>query len=153
MQKAVTKFLKIGTLISTWGLIATVLLQIVCRFSWFNTPPWTEEASRILFIYAVAFASGLAMKGNGYVHLDLFYNAFSPRLKRALNLVIPTVICVLFVFFCIYALKFVVLGLAEKSPSMGFKMALAFGSMFVLGLSICYFSWFKMRAAFKNRVP
>ncbi len=58
------KILKIGTLLSTWSLIAMVLFQIICRFSWFETPSWTEEASRILFIYAISFASGLALKSS-----------------------------------------------------------------------------------------
>ena len=100
MRKGIGKILKIGTLLSTWGLIAMVLLQIICRFSWFDTPSWTEEASRILFIYAISFASGLALKSsNYYVALDAFYNMFNPKFRLFLDKSIPVVICILFVIF------------------------------------------------------
>ncbi len=74
LRKLIGRVLKLGTLISTWGLITTVLLQIFFRFSPLQTPSWTEEASRLFFIYAMSFAAGLAMKTSYYVHLDMFFN-------------------------------------------------------------------------------
>ncbi len=152
MRKAIGKILKIGTLVSTWGLIAMVLLQIVCRFSWFETPSWTEEASRILFIYAISFASGLALKSsNYYVALDAFYNMFNPKLKALLDKTIPVVIFILFAVFAFYAIRFVSLGMIEKSPSMGFNMGISFCSMFIIGATLCYYAWHKIVKAFKKK--
>ena len=136
LNNIVGRILKFGTLLSTWGLILTVLLQIICRFTPFNTPPWTEEASRILFIYAMSFAAGLAMKNEFYVHLDMFYNRFPERFKTVLNLAIPIVTLVLFLVMAIYSVKFILLGIPEKSPSMGFNMGIAFFSMFIMSTSI-----------------
>ena len=137
MRKGIGKILKIGTLISTWGLIAMVLLQIICRFSWFDTPSWTEEASRILFIYAISFASGLALKSsNYYVALDAFYNMFNPKFRLFLDKSIPVVICILFAIFTFYSIRFISLGMIEKSPSMGFNMGVTFCSMFIIGASL-----------------
>lgn len=151
MRKAVGRILKIGTLVSTWGLIAMVLLQIVCRFSWFETPSWTEEASRILFIYAIAFAAGLALKTNYYVHLDMFYNSFSDRARFFLDRSTPIVIFLLFAVFSFYSVKFVLLGVAEKSPSMGFNMGVSFCSMLIIGISVCYYAWGHIVKVFKNK--
>lgn len=151
MRKGIGRILKIGTLLSTWGLIAMVLLQIVCRFSWFDTPSWTEEASRILFIYAISFASGLALKSNYYVHLDAFYNMFNPKLKMLLDKSIPVVIFLLFGVFAFYSMRFISLGMIEKSPSMGFNMGVAFCSMFIVGISICYYAWLQIIKVFKTK--
>ena len=152
MRKAIGKILKIGTLISTWGLIAMVLLQIICRFSWFDTPSWTEEASRILFIYAISFASGLALKSsNYYVALDAFYNMFNPKFRRFLDKSIPAVIFILFAIFTFYSIHFISLGMIEKSPSMGFNMGVAFCSMFIIGASLCYYAWHKIIQVFKRK--
>ncbi|TMM58570.1 TRAP transporter small permease subunit [Maribacter algarum] len=152
MRKAIGKILKVGTLVSTWGLIAMVLLQIICRFSWFETPSWTEEASRILFIYAISFASGLALKSsNYYVALDAFYNRFSPKLKTFLDKSIPIVIFLLFAVFAFYSIQFVSLGMIEKSPSMGFNMGVSFFSMFIIGSTLCYYAWHKIVKAFKRK--
>lgn len=152
MRKAIGKILKVGTLISTWGLIAMVLLQIICRFSWFETPSWTEEASRILFIYAISFASGLALKSsNYYVALDAFYNRFNPKFKAFLDKSIPILIFLLFAVFAFYSIQFISLGMIEKSPSMGFNMGVSFCSMFIIGVTLCYYAWHKIVQAFKRK--
>ncbi len=153
LNKTVGRILKIGTLLSTWGLILTVLLQIVCRFTPFNTPPWTEEASRIFFIYAMSFAAGLAMKNEFYVHLDMFYNRFPERIKKVLNLAIPIITLALFVVMAIYSIKFIPLGIPEKSPSMGFNMGIAFFSIFIMSASISYYLWKKIQKIFKISRP
>ena len=152
MRKGIGRILKIGTLLSTWGLIAMVLLQIICRFSWFETPSWTEEASRILFIYAISFASGLALKSsNYYVALDAFYNMFNLKFKMLLDKSIPVVIFLLFAVFAFYSIQFISLGMIEKSPSMGFNMGVAFCSMFIIGATLCYYAWHKIVKAFKKK--
>ncbi|WP_339713772.1 TRAP transporter small permease subunit [uncultured Kriegella sp.] len=150
LYKTIGRLLKIGTLLSTWGLMATVLLQIFCRFSPFDTPSWTEEASRLFFIYAMSFAAGLAMKNEFYVHLDMFYNRFSARLKKILNVAIPIVTLLLFLVMAFYSIQFIILGIPEKSPSMGFNMGLAFISMFIMATSISYYLWRKIRKIYKT---
>ena len=153
LNKNIGRLLKMGTLLSTFGLLFTVMLQIICRFSPINTPPWTEEASRLFFIYAMSFAAGLAMKNEFYVHLDMFYNQFPERIKKTLNLTVPSITLVLFVVMAIYAIKFVVLGLSEKSPSMGLNMGIAFFSIFIMSSSISYYLIRKIMNIKKSSKP
>ncbi|MEM1120169.1 MAG: TRAP transporter small permease subunit [Bacteroidota bacterium] len=140
MQKYITKLLKYGTLISTYGLIGSVLLQIFARFFLANTPAWTEETSRLFFIYAMAFAAGLALKSDEYVALDLFFEKFSPALQKRLLLLVQGLIVLLFGIMAVFSLQFVQLGLPESSPSMAISMSVAFFSMFLMSASICYFA-------------
>jgi len=153
LHKTIGRILKYGALLSTWGLILTVLLQIFCRFTPIATPSWTEEASRIFFIYAMSFAAGLAMKSDYYVHLDMFYNKFSPALQRFLEKAIPVITFLLFTVMAIFAIQFILLGIPEQSPSMGFNMGVAFFSMFIMSVSICYYLGIKIRKNFKNTSP
>ena len=150
LSKTIGRVLKIGTLLSTCGLLFTVLLQIICRFTPINTPPWTEEASRLFFIYAMSFAAGLAMKNDFYVHLDMFYNRLPEKIKKILGLAIPLISLVLFLIMGIYAIEFVILGIPEKSPSMGFNMGIAFFSIFIMASSICYYLILKIKKNIKK---
>ncbi|MUH35420.1 TRAP transporter small permease subunit [Zobellia amurskyensis] len=150
LHKTIGRVLKVGVLLSTWGLIATVLLQILCRFTPLDTPSWTEEASRLFFIYAMSFGAGLAMKNEYYVHLDMFFSRFPVRMQQLLVQIIPVVVLVLFIIMAIYSVKFIVLGIPEKSPSMGFNMGVAFFSMFVMSASISYYLWKKIQRNYKN---
>jgi TRAP-type C4-dicarboxylate transport system permease small subunit len=149
-RKIVGLILKYGALLSTWGLIVTVLVQIVCRFTPLATPSWTEEASRMFFIYAMSFAAGLAMKNEFYVALDMFYSRFPVFFQRFLTHAIPIITFLLFGVMAAYSIQFIVLGIPEKSPSMGFNMGVVFFSMFVMSASICYYLWIKIRRNFKS---
>ena len=153
LNKSIGRLLKMGTLLSTYGLLFTVLLQIICRFTPMNTPAWTEEASRIFFIYAMSFASGLAMKNEFYVHLDMFYERFPERIKKTLNLAVPSITLILFVVMAVYAIKFIILGIPEKSPSMGFNMGIAFFSIFIMSTSIGYYLLIKIMKIIKKSRP
>ncbi|WP_273565472.1 TRAP transporter small permease [Maribacter halichondriae] len=150
-QKAIGRFLKIGTLLGTFGFLAAVLLQIFARFFLESAPSWTEEASRLFFIYAISFAAGLALKSNYYVALDTFYNIFDHRFKRILNWGIPISIFLLFAIIAVYTIPLIVLGLDEKSPSLKFPMAVAFFSILIMVTSICYYSYKKVTSLLKNR--
>ncbi|MEM9888179.1 MAG: TRAP transporter small permease [Bacteroidota bacterium] len=151
MKKQITRLLKYGTLLSTYGLLASVLLQIFARFFLPNTPPWTEEASRLFFIYAIAFSGGLAVQSKEYVALDVVYERFSTEWKRWILMAVQACTLLLFGLMAIYALKFTKLGLPETAPAMKISMSIAFFSMFVLAFFICYFTYFELRKIFKNK--
>ena len=151
MYKTVGRFLKIGTLLSTTGLIVTVSLQIFARFFLPYAPSWTEEASRLFFIYAISFAAGLALKTHYYVHLDMFYNSFPSKVKKAVDLMVPVITFLLFAIMIVFTVELIVLGLPEKSPSLGFPMAFAFFSMFIMSASICFYAWGHIQRQLENR--
>lgn len=141
MGKIISGILTLGTLTSTILLILSVLLQIFARFFLEKAPPWTEEASRLFFIYAIAFASGLAMKSNEYVQLDLIYKRLSGKWKRRLDTLIPVMILVLFGLAAIFSVSFILLGVPENSPSMNMSMSVAFTSMLIMSLAICFYAF------------
>lgn len=135
-----SKFLKYGTLLTSLGFVMTVSLQIFARFFLSDVPPWTEEASRILFIYAIAFSSGLAYRGNYFVFLEAFYASFSDTLKKKIDLISPILSLVLFGFCGFYSLSMIEMGLNEYSPTLHILMIIPFLSIFILSLSISYYS-------------
>ena len=136
-----SKFLKYGTLLTSLGFVMTVSLQIFARFFLSDVPPWTEEASRILFIYAIAFSSGLAYRGNYFVYLEAFYNRFSDALKQKIDLLSPLLSLVLFGFCGFYTLSMLEMGLNEYSPTLHIIMIIPFLSILILSLSISYYSF------------
>lgn len=149
-NKNIGRILKIGTLCATVGFIFTVILQIYARFFLEDAPSWTEEASRLFFIYAIAFAAGLALKNKYYVHLDMFFNRFSNSIRKRIELIIPVVTFLLFAIIMVFSIQLIILGLPEKSPSMGFTMGFAFISVFIMSVAICYYSFFQILKTFKS---
>lgn len=143
MNKAVrivSRILKYGTLISTLALILSVLVQIYARFFMDSAPSWTEEASRVFFIYAICFASGLAFRQHYYVSLDLISSRLSRKWNNLVEVSINSMVFLLFLIIAIYSVSYIRLGFIEKSPSLGFNMSISFASMLLMSLSICFFS-------------
>ena len=147
MMKFLGTVLKYGTLLSTVGLIGSVLIQIFARFFLANTPPWTEEASRLFFIYATAFGAGLALKQNYYVHLDLFFNGLPARVQSILLIMIPACTVILFGVMAAFSFRFIQLGHSEWSPSMKVRMSFVFFSMFIMGVSLSVYAFLDMLKA------
>lgn len=139
-----TQFLKYGTLLTSTGFVFTVSLQIFARFFLSDVPPWTEEASRILFIYAIAFASGLAYRGNYFVFLEAFYAGFSDKMKKIIDLLSPLMTLFLFGITAFYSLYMLEMGGSELSPSLQIIMVIPFLSILILCISISYFSFLSL---------
>jgi len=147
----IRRFLKYGTLISTYLLLASVVLQITARFLLEQAPSWTEETSRLFFIYSTAFAAGLALRDKYYVHLDLFFEKLNPRVQRILLFIIPSMTLFLFGIMSIYSIAFILLGHQETSPSMGIRMSFVFLSLFIMSASLAYYAGVEIWKIIKDR--
>jgi TRAP-type transport system small permease protein len=144
-NKIITKILQYGTLTGAFGLIFTVIFQILTRrFFVEHAPAWTEEASRFFFVYGISFAAGLAQKDDYFVSMDYVYRKFNAKTQRIIDLIINLVSSLLFLLMTIYAIQFIFLGFIETSPSLGLPMAVAFISMLVMSGSILYFLLFQL---------
>ncbi|PPK84751.1 TRAP-type C4-dicarboxylate transport system permease small subunit [Neolewinella xylanilytica] len=132
--------LKWGTLLMTGAFIGCILVQIYARLFMTTAPSWTEEAARLFFVLAIAFAAGPALKRDYYVYFDFVYDRLAPRWRRPLLVAIDALTVLLFLLFLYHAVAFTVMGLAERSPSMQFPMVIAFGSMVVLALSVLLYA-------------
>ncbi|TYA71633.1 TRAP transporter small permease [Seonamhaeicola marinus] len=150
IKKGIGKFLKYGTLVSSFCFIAVTMAQVYARFFMESAPSWTEEAARFFFIYAMSFAAGLAMKGNYYVKFDVVYNKLNNKQKQILDALVSFFTILLFLILTCYAISFVNVGITERSPSVGFSMSIAFGSIVVMGLFISIYAIWDVIKAFKK---
>jgi len=149
-RKKIGYFLKYGTLLSTTGFVVSTIIQIYARFFMQSAPSWTEEASRFFFIYAVSFASGLAMKGSYYVRFDVVYNKLKPKYQNQLQVLVSVFTIFLFLILSVYAIQFVKVGLPEHSPSLSASMAIAFSSMLVMGIFITLYAFWDLLGIIKK---
>jgi TRAP-type C4-dicarboxylate transport system permease small subunit len=139
-ETILVRLLEWGTIISAFALIFTVILQIVTRrFFTDMAPSWTEEASRYFFIYTISFGAGLAQREGYFVSMDYFYRKFNRKAKRIIDAIITSVSAILFGLMSVYSVHFIVLGLEETSPGLGFPMSIAFASMLIMSGTVLYY--------------
>ena len=129
-----------GSVISFSIMILVVALQVFARFVLTQAPPWTEEASRICFIYLIAFGIGVAVRSDGMVKLDLHQRHADGVVYKLLQAVIHLVIAAFSVCLTVLSWQYAASGGFETSPSLGIPMSFVFASMVLLSVSIVIFS-------------
>ena len=136
----IVPILEIGTIISAFALIFTVILQIVTRRFFIDiAPSWTEEASRFFFIYTISFGAGLAQREGYFVSMDYFYRKFNHKTKRFIDTITTSISAILFLLMSVYSIHFIVLGMEETSPGLGLPMSIAFMSMLIMSGTVLYY--------------
>ncbi|KEI73411.1 TRAP transporter small permease [Endozoicomonas elysicola] len=141
VDKILFKVLGAGAVISFTALILIVLLQVLARFVLPISPSWTEEASRFLFIYCVAFGAPLALLRNEYVSVDILVKKFSEKTSAILDKSIYILLVIFFAVICYHGITFAELGTIQTSPAMQITMILPYGS---IAFSAVFLTWFSL---------
>lgn len=128
------KILELGSVVNFLALIGVVFLQVFSRFFLPKAPSWTEELSRILFIYAIAFAAPLALKRGEYVKVDILVGKLSEKAQRILESCIYILLTLFFSIIAYSGVEFSFLGQYQTSPAMGFTMMYSYIALGISGI-------------------
>ena len=83
------------------SMLSFVVIQVVARYVFVASTPWTEEGARILMIWICFIGSASMMIRKEHLVVDVFYHRFSKSIKRYLHLIFDIGI-LLFAFFISY---------------------------------------------------
>ncbi len=109
-------------------------MQIVCRYILKELPPWSEELSRYLFIWANFVGAGVALARSSHVSIDSLVARLPDSVRRKLGSVV-VILVTTFSLFLLY--QGVVTASAMKisfSTTMHFSMAWVFAALPAAGL-------------------
>lgn len=141
IKDPIEKTLELGTFVFFMSLIAIVLFQIITRFFLPDfSKIWTEEASRLFFIYAVAFAAPFAMKKKEFVNVDIIVKIVPKPVGIVLEVFGYLITIILFVVLLINALAFAKLGVNQLSATMDIPMSVAYSSIFTTAVFILFYA-------------
>ncbi len=117
------------------ALIADVILQIIGRY--FATPIfWTEEVSRFIFRYIVAFGAPLAVRSREYVFVDTLVGHLPPPLRKRLSLAVNLVLAAYMFLITYQAVSFVRIGWIMLSPVLQIPMSFGYAAVFCAPLFV-----------------
>ncbi|TCK92743.1 TRAP-type C4-dicarboxylate transport system permease small subunit [Natranaerovirga hydrolytica] len=133
------KCLDLLTFISFVILISIVLIQILGR-----TPllprafHWTEELTRMIFIFLVSITSITAVLNNEFVSVDLITSRFTGQTKIIIDMVTHFVLGAFLLYLTPAANKFMMLGARQLSPGLRISRQYVYGFMLlcILGMGL-----------------
>ena len=129
-----TKWLEFAAAILLICITLVVTMQIVCRYILQELPPWSEELSRYLFIWANFVGASVALARSSHVSIDSLVVRLPDSVRRKLGSVV-VILVTTFSLFLFY--QGVVTASAMKisfSTTMHFSMAWVFAALPAAGL-------------------
>lgn len=150
-KSCIEKSLEYMVIITFIVLISVVFLQVFARFFLPKTPSWTEEASRLFFIYSVCFGAPLALKRGEYVRVDILVTMLPENLQDILDGIVYLILTVLFLILAYFGYIFGSLGFTQTSPAMRLPMYIPYMSIGISGLFLTIYGILKSIERFKGK--
>lgn len=138
--KAIDTFFQTVDVLVYVCMLCVVLLQIFARVFLPKVPPWTEEMSRYLQVYLVAFGAGIAVRNDSFIGVDTLFNFVNKKTGILIKMFNNLVVFVLFVFFSRYSVDLYILGIPRTAVTMPLlTMNVIYFSMVLTGVSVLFY--------------
>ncbi|RSL35255.1 TRAP transporter small permease [Salibacterium salarium] len=147
-----SRAIQLVTLLSFSALIIVVVLQILSRFMPFGFM-WTEEMSRFLFIFSVAFGAPLAMEKRDFVRVDVLVGLLPARIRRYYDAVIYLVLGAFSTYLIYYAYEFTMIGTNRTSATLAISMSYINASMIAAFVLLGIYSFLNVFLVITEAAP
>lgn len=67
-------------------ILAILTWQVIGRYVFKDTPEWSEELSRYLFLWLIFFGAGYAAKENAHIRIEAFNNLWPKSIRKWITL-------------------------------------------------------------------
>ena len=108
------------------AMFGVVLLQVFSRYVSFIAMPWTEELTRLAFVYIIALGSPLAIKYDDYARVDLLVEVFPLKARLLLELFVFFLVLCFVVYMSFISWDLIRLGMRQKSIYLRIPMYFAY---------------------------
>jgi TRAP-type C4-dicarboxylate transport system permease small subunit len=105
---------------------AFMIMQVLLRYLFSFSFPWTEELSRYMMVYVTFFASAILLREDQNPRVDIVYMRLPKRVKFVFNTVFYILILVLMVVLFQQGLKAVTSSAGELTPSLRISWAIPY---------------------------
>lgn len=109
--------------------ILIIFIQVVTRYVFFYSLPWSEELTRYLFIWFVFLSLSVTIRDNLSIRIDFLDQVLKGKAKRILELIVCILSFVILVVFIYSSYQLFLMGFRSKTPAMGIPFYLIYSIM------------------------
>ena len=118
MRRVLDRLLK-AVLIGLVGVLTIcVFLQVLIRFVFKFPIPWTEEVSRIVFVYTIFIGATIAVREKTHINVDFLLVMLPPGVARWVSRVGTTLVAIFLAFVTWQGIVFVRATGVQMTPVM-----------------------------------
>jgi TRAP-type C4-dicarboxylate transport system permease small subunit len=151
MVEKINLWAKRVCIVASGAIFLLAMAQILFRYVFKISAPWTEEAARYLMIWMALLASGLAFKNGEHFNIDFLTQRMRPRLQVSLSLWISLITGLFILSIILWGIPFAKLGFFTISPGLQITMFLPYlavpvgGALMLLNLTFFILRLLKRR--------
>ncbi|OBZ33585.1 TRAP transporter small permease [Megasphaera sp. DISK 18] len=108
-------------------IMSIVFIQTVTRYVVFYSIPWSEEASRYLYVALTLLGVNVAITKNQFVSIDLIDNALSEKNKQRLEFIRQILAFIIASVFFYSSFGMIEIGGYQMSPALRLPMNIMYG--------------------------
>jgi C4-dicarboxylate transporter DctQ subunit len=116
------------------AIFLLAIAQILFRYVFKISAPWTEEAARYLMIWMALLASGLAFKNGDHFNIDFLTRRMGPRFQVSLSLWMSLIAALFILSIILWGIPFAKLGFFTIAPGLQISMFLPYLAVPVGGM-------------------
>ena len=120
-------------------MVTTIFVQVLARYVFLASTPWSEEIAVYCFIWVVLLGTSLGVRSHGHLVADVLPDDLPASVEKALvalSLALVTVVALVFVW---YGADYARLGITRLSFSMGFPMVYIYAGLPIAGAAMLLF--------------
>ncbi len=133
------------------ALVIVVFIQFFYRSFMPQSPGWTEEISRFLFIFSVVFAAPVALYNNEYIEVDILFNKFAPSIQWIIRVITYIALIIFFIIIGYRGIDYIKVAMYQTAPASGIKMSIPYSSISILMFLMAYFCTIKLFNLLTNK--
>ena len=96
--KALDRLLKYLLIFLVGLFTVSVFLQVLIRFVFKYPLPWTEEVSRIAFVYTIFIGATIAVRQKAHLNVDFLLVVLPPKVSHVVKMVGTALVAVFLIF-------------------------------------------------------
>ena len=120
-------------------MVATIFVQVLARYVFLASTPWSEEVAVYCFIWVVLLGTSLGVRDHAHLVADLLPETMGPFWDKALTAFVYGTVTVTAAIFLWFGSDYAILGMTRLSFSMGFPMFYIYISMPITGAAMLLF--------------
>jgi TRAP-type C4-dicarboxylate transport system permease small subunit len=119
--------------------LALSFLQVVARYIFLASTPWSEELARLFFVWGVFLGAAVGVKRNLHTRVDFLFQRLSPRASAWLLAGMDLLVAGMAVVMILYGSQLVSSTRADFTTSLGYPRNLFYLPVPVSGLLMLWY--------------
>ena len=115
-------------------MVVLTFYQVIMRYVFNNTPSWTEEVVRFLFVWASLVGAAIGIQEKAHIGIDVVVNLFPKRLQEFVSILVHALIAAFGGIVLYYSIPVISITANQKAPATGLKMSYVYLSTLVFGV-------------------